>query len=404
MSDFFIMLLSMVLLGVLISLKINIGFSIFVAAIFLAILKNIGFVPMLVTFGETLISSETLNMFGVVFLVNLFVSVLRSSGFLDEIVSSFQKVFSPRLFVPMFAFIIGALPMPGGALVSAPLVEEGSKTSEISCEEKAVVNYWFRHIWEPISPVYMEIPLMATIVGVEIPFLVSLQWPLTLGMIISGMLFLVPRIKVKDDFKVQQGLKLYLDALKSISPILLVMVLAVVFGINVLISLLFGIALIFAIKRLNILKVFKAFDLKDLFKMLFLMYAIFLLKGIAINTNLIKGVYTTLIASNITPFLILFFLPFVVGVMTGMSAATFGISYPLLLPLIKPVTINPLNLFVAYLGGWTGIMLTPTHLCLSLSIDYFKAKTSRTFQLLLKNVGLVLFVAFLWTLVLGFAK
>jgi hypothetical protein len=90
--------------------------------------------------------------------------------------------------------------------------------------------------------------------------------------------------------------------------------------------------------------------------------------------------------------------------MTGMSAATFGISYPLLLPLIKPVTINPLNLFVAYLGGWTGIMLTPTHLCLSLSIDYFKAKTSRTFQLLLKNVGLVLFVAFLWTLVLGFAK
>ena len=51
---------------------------------------------------------------------------------------------------------IGLVPMPGGALFSAPLVGKTAENSNNSAEWKAAVNYWFRHIleyWWPLYPV-----------------------------------------------------------------------------------------------------------------------------------------------------------------------------------------------------------------------------------------------------------
>jgi hypothetical protein len=50
---------------------------------------------------------------------------------------------------------IGLVPLPGGALFSAPLVGQSTENSS-SPEWKAAVNYWFRHIleyWWPLYPV-----------------------------------------------------------------------------------------------------------------------------------------------------------------------------------------------------------------------------------------------------------
>ena len=41
---------------------------------------------------------------------------------------------------------IGLVPMPGGALFSAPLVGEAVQEKKVLPEWKVAVNYWFRHI------------------------------------------------------------------------------------------------------------------------------------------------------------------------------------------------------------------------------------------------------------------
>ena len=404
MSDLIILLSAILLLGVLIILKLNLGLSIFISAIFLGILRGFNFLDLLKNLWITLSASDTLEVLIIVVFITIFVSILATFGFLEEIVKSFSKIFSPKIFIPAFAFIIGALPMPGGALVSAPLVEEGAKSSVISSGEKTVINYWFRHIWEPVSPIYPEMPMNAAILGASIPFIVSVQWPVSVAMIVSGIIFLLPLIRVNGDPKFEKSFKFYLEALQSVLPLVLVILLILVLKLSIILSIAAGILYVIFVKRVSFQKAIKSIDLKSIFKILFLMFSIFYLKYTVIDSNVITGVYKVLEIYNVPNFIILFFLPFIVGIMTGASTATFGVSYPLLLPIIRSVNIIPLNLFIAFVGGWLGIMLTPTHLCLSLSIEYFSAKFKETYIILIKNLAFVFLLSVLWMLVLKFSR
>lgn len=404
MIDLIILLSAILLLGVLIILKLNLGLSIFISAIFLGILRGFNFLDLLKNLWITLSASDTLEVLIIVVFITIFVSILATFGFLEEIVKSFSKIFSPKIFIPAFAFIIGALPMPGGALVSAPLVEEGAKSSVISSGEKTVINYWFRHIWEPVSPIYPEMPMNAAILGASIPFIVSVQWPVSVAMIVSGIIFLLPLIRVNGDSKLEKSFKFYLEALQSVLPLVLVILLILVLKLSIILSIAAGILYVIFVKRVSFQKAIKSIDLKFLFKILFLMFSIFYLKYTVIDSNVITGVYKVLEIYNVPNFIILFFLPFIVGIMTGASTATFGVSYPLLLPIIRSVNIIPLNLFIAFVGGWLGIMLTPTHLCLSLSIEYFSAKFKETYIILIKNLAFVFLLSVLWMLVLKFSR
>ncbi len=405
MIDFLILLSVILLLGALIFLKLNIGVSIFISAILLAIFKDFSFLAILKSFWITFSAWDTLEVLIIVAFITIFADVLGVSGFLEEIVSSFSKIFSPKIFIPTFAFIIGALPMPGGALVSAPLVEQGAKTSSISSNEKTVLNYWFRHIWEPVSPIYPEMALNSAILGVSIPFLISVQWPISVAMIISGLIFILPFIRVNNNFKLEKDPKFYFNAFKSVFPVILVMLLITIFQLSIILSIASGIIYVIIVKKLSIKKIFKSVDLKSMLKILFLMFAIFYLKYIVVNSNVINGVYKVLGAYKISNYFILFFLPFIVGIMTGASTATFGVSYPLLIPLIQTSgNIVSLNLFIAFVGGWLGIMSTPTHLCLALSIEYFSAKFKETYKILIKNLAFVLLLSIVWVFVLKFLR
>ena len=58
--------------------------------------------------------------------------------------------------------LIGMLPSLGGAYFSAPMVKEATSGIHMSQEEKAFINYWFRHPWEYHSP-----PLSRHIAGLS---------------------------------------------------------------------------------------------------------------------------------------------------------------------------------------------------------------------------------------------
>ena len=48
----------------------------------------------------------------------------------------------------------------------------------------------------------------------------------------------------------------------------------------------------------------------------------------------------------------------------------------------------------AFASGFAGVMLSPTHLCLVLTLQYFKADMAGTYRLLYLPVGLVFLVRF----------
>ena len=86
---------------------------------------------------------------------------------------------------------IGMVPMPGGALFSAPLVEEAAKGRGVSQEWKASANYWFRHILEYWWPLYPVVIVSLSVFDLKTYQFFLLMAPFTLVSLFAGWLFLL---------------------------------------------------------------------------------------------------------------------------------------------------------------------------------------------------------------------
>jgi len=104
------------------------------------------------------------------------------------------------------------------------------------------------------------------------------------------------------------------------------------------------------------------------------------------------------LSSSGVPFwMIAILIPLLVGIITGMSVAPIGISFPILIPLFQndPNFLNYMAL--AFAGGISGDLLSPFHLCLVLTKDYFKADLKGVYRLIWFPVVLILAVGLLRT-------
>jgi hypothetical protein len=54
----------------------------------------------------------------------------------------------------------------------------------------------------------------------------------------------------------------------------------------------------------------------------------------------------------------------------------------------------------AYVSGFVGILLSPAHLCLGLTLDYFKADLRDVYKILLWPIVVIFVAAFLVLLIL----
>jgi len=117
-------------------------------------------------------------------------NLLQEKGNLKNIVTSLKAfIKDPRLSLIIPPAFMGLLPMPAGALFSAPMVEESSKNLKIGAENKTFLNYWSRHLWEYTWPLYPGLILTTAIFNVPIRKIIFAQFPLTLAAVFAGFLF-----------------------------------------------------------------------------------------------------------------------------------------------------------------------------------------------------------------------
>ncbi|HWJ03292.1 MAG TPA: DUF401 family protein, partial [Verrucomicrobiae bacterium] len=87
-------------------------------------------------------------------------------------------------------------------------------------------------------------------------------------------------------------------------------------------------------------------------------------------------------------------LPLVIGLLTGLTQAVVAISFPVLLGL----TLTPHLITLAFVAGFAGVMLSPVHLCLVLTVDYFKTTMGRIYSKILTGEGILLGTAVIFAL------
>jgi integral membrane protein (TIGR00529 family) len=382
----------------LIRKKRNLGHIILLASLLLGLLFGLNPKEIGINFFQAIIEPVTIRLIGVIVLVFLLSSILRRIESLKDIVDSLQKLVKDyRLILAFIPSFLGLLPMPAGAMFSAPMVKEIGDRAGLNPEEEIFVNYWFRHIWEFVWPLYPSIILLSALLGVEIREIILVQFPISLVALILGLIWEQRYLK-KDGVSDKRG-EFILNSKKlflSTWPILLVIFLVIVIKLDLLISLILVILSLLLLNRSKIkIEVIIEIIKKDIpLNTVVLIAGIMIFKRILETTGVIMVIPGFFAELGIHPLVILFSLPFLIGMLTGVTSAIVGIGFPVLLSFIVVQGEANLNYAMfAFVGGYMGHLLSPMHLCLVVTSDYFKVDIGKIYKMLILPVIIIVLSA-----------
>ena len=389
------------LLLVLIRLKWDLGLVLFLDTCLAAAL--FGMTPG--AFGRAVLAGatswETIQLAGIVVLVLYLGEFLQTSGAFRTMVDALKNlVRDDRLILAIPSAFIGLLPMMGGAMMGAPIVDEAARRWEVSPAWKTFYNYWFRHVWEYWWPLYLNIIMASAIFQVPIWKISLYQAPFSLAAIGAGLAVLyrklprLPRERENGGSWKDVGLVVF-----SIWPIVLTIVLIFAFRLNMLIALAAAAVLTQVTARLDLRArwgiVVRGFSPKTVW----LIVAVMVFKKVLEASGALDAVVRAIPPHGLSAYVLMFAAPFVVGLLTGVNQAFVAISFPLLVPVIGTGRPDMVLLTFAYVSGFAGILLSPAHLCLALTADYFRAEMKDVYRILVWPVAVVFAAALLELLV-----
>jgi uncharacterized protein len=344
-----------------------------------------------------LVALDTVGLVGAVYLVLVLAELMRRTRASADMVHSLQALVpDSRFTLALMPLMIGLLPMVGGAMFSAPMVKEVGASLEVSPDRKTFINYWFRHAMEYVFPLYSSLLMIAALLGVSVFDFVRLSWPLTFVALVGGTLWGLVGIQgaASQPAHDQPRAGAWRMLLLSIWPLVLVVLAVVALRLNMVLSLIGVILLFAAVKRvgpdqwLDVIK--RSFPLPT-FSALF---GVMIFKYVMEDAGAVTQIPQALSALGLPVMLVAFVVPMVAGLLTGTAAATLALSVPLVSPLLVGGPLDEMRaglwLFVA---GFSGVLLSPLHLCLALTKEYFEASWVPIYRRIIPSVALVTLAA-----------
>jgi len=414
-------LAAFVLMLVGIRLKAGIGLSILAGGLAMALLFGMG----LVEWGKVgmlaLTQEKFLFLAAIVGLILVLSDAMERSGQSKRLMDALSGYLtSPRLRLVFFPALIGMLPMPGGAVFSAPMVKSVSEDMKVTNADRAVVNYWFRHVWEVCWPLYPGIILTVALADMTIADLISKTWPGALVMIGAGwFFFLRPGVLGRGELMapmpfVAGGKR---AALREGVPLLIAIggaigletaisafTASVPFEWGVIVALAGGVVCVMAQNtELGLPFLKDVITRKSLWSMVFVIVAIFVFKDVMMAAGVVEEM-SQAAGGGAALFAAAVFLPFLVGMVAGINVAFVGATFPLLLALLETLGMQGQMipyLILATFAGFTGVMISPIHICLILTCQYFECDLAKTWRklvapcLVLMASGVLLFLFWL---------
>lgn len=381
------------LIIILIRLKVPIGLTLMATSVLLAImefgLNRDFFTP----FEKTAADFDTWILIITIMLVVTLGDILAYGGYLERLVHALKGYISPRNVARIAPALIGLLPMPGGAMVSAPIVEELAKGSDVSAESKASVNFWWRHIWEPVWPLYQSVILAAAILGVSVWRVAYICFPITLASIAAGLIVIKSPLSNKK-IKSNGTLVFIKEMTFSLWPVIFIVSTGLIFKIDLVISLIALYLLMLLLRITNFKIIYRSYRREFNFDLVLLFLGGLTLMNIIESGQAAGKTLSALSHWGIPIDLVVFALPFAVGLLTGLTAAYVGVGFPLVSSVLLLTGGLSSGILLSYAGGFMGIMVSPVHLCLILTKNYFKAGFVALYRRLIPAVLLASLLVF----------
>lgn len=381
----------------LLKLKLHLGYAMVISSVVLAKMFGLSFVKIGKIFIMTSFEHTTIRTAALLTLIMVLENIMRNKNMLRIIVCSLKNIIGDYRFVmPILPAFMGLLPSAGGALFSAPLVEDACEDESITPERKSVINYWYRHIWECVLPLYPAVIISAEILEVSLVEFVKVLFPFSVLAIILGIPYITVGLKKPEkrskliNGNLKENIK---ELLVGISPIISILLMFFGFKVDLVYGLLIVIILLWMVYKYSFQQLISSLKESISLKIVLLVLGVMVFKNMMDITNIVTDLPYIFEQMGISPVWVVILLPFLVGFLTGMSQAYAAITFPILLGLNGDVNLRLMAL--GFISGYGGIMISPMHFCLVLTVDYFKAKLEKVIAWILLPITIMIAFGYL---------
>jgi uncharacterized protein len=378
--------ISLIVLVILLRMKARIGRAMMLAAVALALLLRVTPWAM----GRQLVSEwhdvpldqTTPYLFAsltsLLLLVNVLGEAMTRIGLSERLVPAMRGLFrSRRAALAAIPAIMGLLPTPGGIMLSAPMVRAAGDEMGVERSRLAAINYWFRHQWESIWPLFPAVLLIQGMLGVSAARLIAHHVVLTIVGLGTGVAFLlllgIPPRRDGDVVSTEPLHAHVRDFLSAFWPIAFTAILYIAFNIPPSAGILLAIIGLLCLHRVKLKQwggIFKTANEPDT--------ALLIFGALWFKLNLeaagaVPRVADFFTQSHMPPLLIVFLLPFIATVSTGVTMPSVAMTYPFLQAYISHGDHAHLGVeTLAFAAIVFGLAISPIHLCVALSGGYFE--------------------------------
>ena len=337
----------------------------------------------------TLSDPSVLLLAAVVSLIPLIGGVMETTGEMDRLVANLRIGIRP--FLALAPGLLGMLPMPGGALLSAPLVERGA--GHAPSDVKAAANVWFRHVLLLVYPLGPALIASAKIAGLEVYDAIPYLIPAFLLTAFLGYFFLLRKV---DGRLAQRGAFSLPGLLVPLSIILVAPAIDLILKraidlpvteIGTVLGVTASLVFAMSVGRTGLRGLGRVTMRMRPWK-----YALIILAMFAfLNVFQGSGVPEKIAALTLPPVVLCVAIGFLLGLITGRIQAPMSVVIPIYVTAYGPISAGGFAL--TYLAIFLGYIVTPIHPCISVSLEYFNTPMGAFLKRLALPVAVSLVVA-----------
>ncbi len=338
---------------------------------------------------ERTLDTSNITLLGIVALVIILSGQMGRTGLMESMVTSMKAKISTKASMAVLPAIIGLLPMPGGALFSAPLLDTFDDTEGVNQHIKTTINYWFRHIWEYGWPLYPAVILAADIAGVSLlTFAAFGAVPMVLSVLFGYLLFLrtIPRGHHAKDPSHRISLTPLVPVTVVVAGYAAIQTLFPELSqtnqyLPMFISLCAAIIVLQRISPLDQASWKSLIWSRKLAANILVIYMVRIygayIEADIMGSSVAQIMTAELAEFGIPPLSLIMILPFVAGLTMGVSIGFVGSTMPVVVALLgsdPAAGILMGHVVLAYVCGFMGTILSPLHVCLIVTCEYYKTQ------------------------------
>jgi len=316
---------------------------------------------------QTFLDPSVLLLALIVAMIPLIGGVMESSGQMDRLVANLR--IGVRPFLAFAPALLGMLPMPGGALLSAPLVERGA--GHAPGDVKTVANVWFRHALLLVYPLGPALIASAKIAQLEVYAVIPFLAPAFFLCLAAGYVFLLRKVSGRlsraEAFSLA-GLVVPLFVI-LVAPLLDLLLQGTgwfsIMEIGTTLGVATSLGIAMWVGRVRPSAFRKVVRKAKPWKYSLIIFAMFAF----LNVFAASGAPERIAGMALDPMILCIGIGFILGLVTGRIQAPMSIIVPIYISTYGALSAPAFA--VTYFAVFLGYILTPVHPCISVSVEYF---------------------------------